>query len=148
MQDQLRILFEITAALRSAHGRSFPLDGRLVGDIGEALAKRDYCIELYPENNAVYDAYELDTNKKIQIKSSMKYNFSFPHDHCPDYYLALHINEDSSLEEVYNGNGAIILNYIKENKLKAYKNSYYTLTKGILKKLNSKVETQNRIKKN
>jgi hypothetical protein len=133
MQDQLRTLFEITATLRETYHRGFPLDGRLVGDIGEALAKRDYYIELYPENNVVYDAYEIDTKRQIQIKSSMKYNFSFPHDHCPDYYIALHINEDSSLEEIYNGNGAIILNYIKENKLTAYKNSYYTLTKGVLK---------------
>lgn len=148
MQNELESLFEITKQLRNKYDRSFPLDGRLVGDIGEALVKRDYCVELYPENNEKYDAYEVGKIKRdIQIKSSMKYNFSFPYDHCPDYYLAVHINEDSTLEEIYNGDGKTILKYLKDNNRLAYKNSYYTLTIGILKGLNRIVKKENRIKK-
>ncbi|MBP7260268.1 MAG: hypothetical protein KBB37_03190 [Bacteroidia bacterium] len=146
MQDELKELFKITKRLKQAYSRSFPLDGRLVGDIGEALVKRDYAVELYPQNNKEYDAYEIGSNRKIQIKASMKYNFSFPFTHCPDYYIAVHINEDSTLEEIYNGKGEVILNYIQNKKRKGYKETYYTLTVGVLRELNKKVSNKDRIK--
>lgn len=147
MKDELKILFQVTESLRSKYDRGFPLDGRLVGDIGEALAERDYYIKLYPQNNSRYDAYEIDTGRKIQIKASMKYYFYFPYDHCSDYFLALHINEDSSLEEIYNGKGKTIHEYLLATKRKPYKKSYYTISGGVLRKLNAVVLSKDRIKK-
>lgn len=146
MKDEINVLLEVTKALRKKYNRSFPLDGRLVGDIGEALVKRDFQIELYPENTDRYDGFEIKTNRNIQIKSSMKYNFSFPFDFCPDYYIAVHINPDATLEVVYNGDGRLIKDYIRQQKLKGYKQTYFTLTAGTLRTLNDSVLLKNKIK--
>jgi len=147
MKGELKILFQVTESLRSKYDRGFPLDGRLVGDIGEALAERDYNIRLYPQNNDRYDAHEIDTGREVQIKASMKYYFYFPYDHCPDFFLAIHINEDATLEEIYNGRGKMIQEHLLDNKRKPYKNSYYTITGGVLRKLNNSVLPSDRIKK-
>jgi hypothetical protein len=85
MEQEIIRLLDITKSLRGKYSRSFTLDGRLVGDIGEALAKEFYNIELLPENTPQYDAIEIDTNRKIQIKTTMKKYFTFPFDHIPDY---------------------------------------------------------------
>lgn len=103
MQKEIKTLIEITKKLNKSYGLGFPLDGRLVGDIGEALVKKDYNVELLPPNSKEHDAYELGSNKLLQIKSSMKYNFSFSYKYVPQYYMAVHINEDATLEVVYNG---------------------------------------------
>lgn len=147
MEDELKTILEATNKLRTKYGRSFPLDGRLVGDMGEVLVKRDYLIELHEENNELYDAFELYTNRQVQIKSSMKYNFSFPYKNLPEYYMAVHIREDAKIEVIYNGSGQVIKNYILQNNIKAYNNTWYPLSVGILKKLNANVSDLDRIKK-
>ena len=65
----------------------------------------------------------------------------------PDYFLAVNILENGELEELYNGTGKFLFeNYILKNKLKHYKENYYTLSKGILKKLNEQVPESDKIK--
>lgn len=147
MKDGIKILLDTTKALREKYKMGFPLDGRLVGDIGEALVKRDFFVELYPQNHQHHDAYELDTDNQIQIKASMKYNFSYPYKYKPDYYIAVHINEDATLEVIYNGPGNPIEDYIIENKRKDYNKTWYSITVGTLKSLNKKIDDKERIKK-
>ena len=131
------------------HGRKFSLDGKLVGDIGEVLCAEKYDLELYPSNFPIYDAYQNGTNKRVQIKSSFRNYCYFPfgEDKIPDYFLAVNILENGELEELYNGTGKFLFeNYILKNKLKHYKENYYTLSKGILKKLNEQVPESDKIK--
>jgi hypothetical protein len=44
--QEIKQLLSITKTLKEKYNRSFSLDGRLVGDIGEVLAAEKYCLEL------------------------------------------------------------------------------------------------------
>lgn len=147
MQNEIKALLDITQKLKDTYLLDFPLDGRLVGDIGEALVKQEFNIELLPKNTKEHDAYELGTNKKIQVKSSMKYNFSFSYKYVPQYYIAVHINENATFEVIYNGPGKIIKDYILKKGLKDYNKTWFTLSKSALLELNKQVKEEDRIKK-
>ena len=146
MQNEIKALLEITQKLRDDYKLGFPLDGRLVGDIGEALVKKYFNVELHPQNYPCHDCYEIDTNLHIQVKSSMKYNFSYSYIYHPEYYMAVHINEDATLEVLYNGPGKLVEDYIKTKGLKDYNKTWYTLSKTALKELNMQVKEVDRIK--
>lgn len=151
IMEEIKQLLEISQKLKekfSHLNKQFSLDGKLVGDIGEVLAAEKFNLDLYPENTEVYDGVQKATGKKVQIKASFKGYFQFPfgENKIPDYYLAVIIDEDGKLNEVYNGTGRFVYdNYVVEKKLKPYKNSYYTLSKGFLQKLNDKVNEYERI---
>jgi hypothetical protein len=146
MQNEIKALLEITQNLRDKYHLGFPLDGRLVGDMGEALVKKYFNVELHPPNMNCYDAFEIGTERQIQIKSSMKYNFYYSFKYNPDYFMAVHINEDATLEVVYNGPGQLIKDYINERGLKDYNKTWYSLSVGVLKRLNEKVIEEHKIK--
>lgn len=147
--QEIKQLLEITQKLRTQYQRSFSLDGRLVGDIGEVLAAEKYGLELYTENTAIYDGFEKMTGRKVQIKSSFKnYSyFPFGEDKIPDYFLSINILENGELEELYNGPGSFIIeHYIQKRNLRHYKETFYTLSKGILTSLNKEVPLEEKIK--
>ena len=149
---EIKELYAITQKLRDKYkeyNKQFTLDGKLVGDIGEVLAAEKYGLKLLPENTEIHDAFVIkDPNKKVQIKSSFKGHFLFPYDHVPNYYICSIIDEEGNLHEIYNGTGQYVKdNYIIANKLKGYKNSYYTLSKNILEGLNKKVPLNDKILK-
>lgn len=144
---EIKELLNITQNLKAKYGRSFTLDGRLVGDIGEVLAAEKYGLELYSENTPLHDGKEKTTGREVQIKSSFKGNSYFPCGEVPAYFLSLNINESGELEELYNGPGQYVVDhYIIKNRLKPYKNHYYTLAKGVLKRLNEEVPKDMKIK--
>lgn len=98
---------------------------------------------------AVYDGFEKATNRKVQIKATFKNYCYFPFgdERIPDYFLSINILENGEIEELYNGPGKYLVdNYILKNNLKHYKESYYTLSKGKLRKLNSLVPIDEKIK--
>lgn len=147
--QEIKQLLEITQKLRTQYQRSFSLDGRLVGDIGEVLVAVKYGLELYTENTAIYDGFEKTTGRKVQIKASFKNcsYFPFGEDKTPDYFLSINILENGELEELYNGPGHFIVeHYIKKRNLKHYKETFYTLSKGILRGLNKEVPIEEKIK--
>lgn len=147
--QEIKQLLEITQKLRNQYKRGFPLDGRLVGDIGEVLAATKYGIELYPENNAIHDGHELATGRKVQIKASFKNYCYFPFgtDRIPDYFLSINILECGEIEELYNGPGQYLFtNYIELRGLRHYKETFYTLSKGLLRTLNALVSVEEKIK--
>ncbi|HQQ02401.1 MAG TPA: hypothetical protein PLH30_05365 [Bacteroidales bacterium] len=149
---EIQELLEITIRLREKykhHGKNFTLDGRLVGDIGEVLVAEKYGLELYKENHPIHDSEEIATGRKVQIKSTFKGYCYFPYgdNNIPDYYLCVKIQENGDLDEIFNGPGEFVVeNYIRPRKLKPYKNSYYTLSKNILQKLNNIVPAEQKIK--
>ncbi|WP_333878573.1 DUF6998 domain-containing protein [Flavobacterium sp.] len=149
--QEIQQLLSLTRQLKAKHGRSFTLDGRLVGDIGEVLAAEKYGLELLPGNTFKHDAKKVvnGTELYIQIKASFKgyCYFPFGENKLPDYFLALHINEDGSLTELFNGPGSYIVeHYIQKRGLKHYKETFYTLSKGVLMALNNEVPKEYKIK--
>jgi len=147
--QEIKQLLALTTKLRTQYGRNFSLDGRLVGDIGEVLVAEKYGIKLYPENTAVYDGHEIATGRKVQIKASFKNYSYFPYcpTKLPDYFLSINILENGEIEELFNGPGHFIVeHYIILRKLKHYKESYYNLSKGVLKALNKLVLDGEKIK--
>ena len=150
--QEIQQLLAITKLLRDNpkhQGRKFSLDGKLVGDIGEVLAAEKYGLELLSENAYKHDAKEIATGRMVQIKASFKNNSYFPfgEDKIPDYFLSINILENGDIEELFNGPGQFILeHYINKQGLKHYKETYYTLSKGVLKKLNMLVQEEEKIK--
>ncbi|HEY0046924.1 MAG TPA: hypothetical protein VGB44_09475 [Flavobacterium sp.] len=147
--QEIKQLLEIIQKLRDQYKRGFPLDGRLVGDIGEVLAATKYGIELYPENSAIHDGHEIATGRKVQIKASFKNYCYFPFGatRLPDYFLSTNILECGEIEELYNGPGHYLFtNYIELRGLKHYKETFYTLSKGRLRTLNALVPLEKKIK--
>ena len=136
-------ILAITQKLRENpkhQGREFTLDGKLVGDIGEVLAAEKYGLQLLPANNHIHDAFEISTGRKVQIKSSFKNYCYFPYGHIPDYFLSINIFPNGDIVELFNGPGQFLVDhYISAHNLKPYKNTFYTLSKGRLLKLNELV---------
>lgn len=111
---EIKELLTITKKLRenpNYNGRTFTLDGKLVGDIGEVLAAEKYGIKLYPANTPIHDGEEIATGRKVQIKATFKGGSYFPMqlEKIPDYFLSILINEDGTLEEQYNGPGKFLM---------------------------------------
>jgi len=121
--------------------KNFPLDGRLVGDIGEILAEQLYELELLAGNTPLHDA--LSQGRHVQIKTTMKSALGFGD--IPDYYIGLKIDENGDVEEIFNGPGSIIWEAIKGRKRP--KNYMINVSVNILKKLNSTVCPEERIPK-
>lgn len=151
--QEIQQLLTITKQLRNNpkhQGRKFSIDGKLVGDIGEVLAAEKYGLELLPENAYKHDAKEIASGRMVQIKASFKGNSYFPYgeDKIPDYFLAINILENGELEELFNGPGKYVFeHYIIKRNLKHYKETYYTLSKGVLEELNGSVDESEKIKK-
>lgn len=146
MKEEITSLLNITEILRNRYGRRFTLDGKLVGDIGEVLAREHFHIELHPENTERYDAFELETNRQIQIESTMKRFFSFPYGYVPEYFLAIQISSVGTISTIYNGKGQTIKDYIDMKQLKSYKNSYFSLTLPTVQALDKPVSPIDRIR--
>lgn len=144
---EIQQLLNITASLKEQYKDKldFSLDGRLVGDIGEALVSEKFDIELYGKNEHRYDGYHKPTNKKVQIKSSMAYNFSYPYNYDLEHYIAVHIEPDGKLEVLYNGPGDKINKFLKENNRKSYRDIWTTITANQLRKLNKEVNRLERL---
>lgn len=111
---EIKELLEITHSLKEKykhHNKSFTLDGKLVGDIGEVLVAEYYGLTLYGDNKKVYDGFLTgDESKQVQIKASFNNYFYFSKDlnNIPQYFIAVQLKEDGTFEEVYNGKGALI----------------------------------------
>jgi len=86
-------------------GKSFTIDGRLVGDIGEVLVARDYDVTLYKEQKETHDGYT-SLGQLVQIKATFKKKLTFKK--TPEYYLGVLLKEDGTYEEIYNGPGKYI----------------------------------------
>ena len=93
--------------------KNFTVDGRLVGDIGEMLAFRDYEITLYQRLSPKHDGETL-AGKKVQIKATFKNSLTFKN--IPEYYLGIKLNQNGTYEEIFNGPGQIIARRYKYKK--------------------------------
>ncbi len=121
--------------------KKFTLDGRLVGDIGEILAEQLYDLKLL---DGLQKAHDAESNGRlVQIKTTMKNTLGFGD--IPDYYLGLRVDENGDVEEIFNGPGSLVWELVKNRKRP--KNYLYSINLSSLRKLNTKVETKDRINK-
>ena len=67
LPSEVEQLYKATADLEARYPlRKFPLDGHLVGSIGEVVAAEHLGLTLYPMSQPGHDAY--DANGNVQIK--------------------------------------------------------------------------------
>lgn len=105
LEEKIRELYKITAELEKMYpGRSFTLDGHLLGSIGEVYAAERYNLSLLKTGAEKHDACSPD-GKMIQIKITQTERVSIYSE--PDYLIVLKMNYDGTIEEVYNGKGRI-----------------------------------------
>jgi len=144
IKDLLKIVNELQAEYKEFN-KKFTLDGRLVGDIGEVLAMDKYKIRLFDKVEKKYDAVTEYDNTEVQIKTTMNNSIWYPRDYQLKLLLALEISPEGKPIELYNGETKPIQEYLKNRKRNESYN-YYTITKGVLIKLNGKVDPNSRIK--
>lgn len=114
IEDSLDKIFSGIRQLKEAlPSKEFTIDGRLVGDIGEAIIQRDYDLTLYEGLAKDYDG-ETPCGKKVQIKATFKDSLTFKK--VSDYYLGIKIYENGTYEEIFNGPGKIIANEYSHRK--------------------------------
>jgi hypothetical protein len=147
LKSELQELKDITKRLKAKYNRGFTLDGKLIGDFGEVAVALKYNLTLLPECKNTYDAVTQD-GKHIQIKCSLKGdNLGYPTDEDPDYYIGvvLHLDGEEFIEEIYNGPGKLIRDNLLLNRKKPKNQSFYSVTVKQLRRLNNKIEKENRI---
>lgn len=119
VESALRLINEGIDQLKSAFPfRHFTIDGRLVGDIGEAIAAREFDIILdatpdssHQKSRPHYDAVTRVGGRNVQIKATFKDSLTFTT--TPELYLGLRINADGSHRVIYNGAGQLIFDRYK-----------------------------------
>jgi hypothetical protein len=141
--EAVREMLSIVERLCTAYPKKkFTLDGRLVGDIGEALVQSAYALELFEDLKRFHDAESSD-GRLVQIKATMKGSLTFPAGHIPDYYIGVQIHLDGTFTEVFNGPGAIAWEAVKGRALP--KTNLHSISISALRKLQSRVAVRDRI---
>ena len=139
IKTQVQKLIEIVNELeKDFPGRHFTLDGHLVGSIGEVMASYYYGIELYSASAVAHDG-EVDS-KRVQIKITQQDDIVIGHE--PDYLIALYLNKDGSIYEIYNGPGKEPWNVA--SKRDSHNNRHMRVNK--LMELDAEVPADKRIK--
>ena len=125
-------------------GKTFTLDGRLLGDLGEVLVAGEYDVELFDKVKKIHDG-KCSDGRLVQIKATMKDALTYPAKHDPDYYIGIRISETGTFDVVYNGPSAPIREAIKERAVPP--NNLFSVKISRLKALSAKVAEKDRIPK-
>jgi hypothetical protein len=143
IRASLKQIFSGIKQLKEAlPSKEFTIDGRLVGDIGEAIVQRDYDITLFEGLAKDYDG-QTSCGKKVQIKATFKNSLTFKK--ISDYYLGIKIYEDGSYEEIFNGPGSFIAEQYSHRK--GFGENLLSFPNKKLIQLSSDVPSTERIKK-
>ncbi|MBI5574120.1 MAG: hypothetical protein HY919_06175 [Elusimicrobia bacterium] len=140
----IRNLYDAVNELQSAFGnRHFTPDGKMVGDIGEAIAELVYDLKI--DNNSLkhWDGYWTNLKgekRKVQIRATQgdwTYLKKPPHNGT---FLLIKINTDGTFKTVYNGDIMTVW-----NKRKHLKSKEKTISLKELEQLNKTVVTSEKI---
>jgi hypothetical protein len=97
-------LYRITGELeRMFPGRPFPLDGHLVGSLGEVVAARDYGLDLLEPCRKCHDARKGSLFVQIKTTQGGRVGLSGK----PQHLIVIRLRRDGTTDEVYNGPGYI-----------------------------------------
>jgi hypothetical protein len=143
-QAIIRLLAIVEELRRAFPKKRFTLDGRLVGDLGEALAEYLYKITVFDRLEKHHDA-KADDGRLVQVKTTMQAALSFPGDHVPDYYLGLQIDARGHVTEVFNGPGVVAYEAVRKRKVP--KTNLHSISVRLLQELNKTVQDEQRIKR-
>jgi hypothetical protein len=115
VKEALRQIFSGIELLRTASKgtRKFTIDGRLVGDIGEVIAARDYDIVLDEKQRTGSDA-RMPDGRDVQIKATFKDSLTFRTETA--FYLGLKFEADGTYKEVFNGPGSVAASAFSHRK--------------------------------
>ena len=116
IRDALKLIFEGIKQLQTccSNSRKFTIDGRLVGDIGEIIAEREFAIELDKTSRADHDAKTLVGGLDVQVKATFQNSLTFKK--SPVLYLGLKLSMDGAHEVIYNGPGHYIASAYEHRK--------------------------------
>jgi hypothetical protein len=140
IQAALKLVFAGIRVLKEFHpSRTFPIDGRLVGDIGEVVAERDFQVTLAPCGQKGYDA--LFRGKKVQVKAT--FGKSITCGETTDLYLGLKLYEDGSYDVVYNGPSDRIRKHYGHRK--GFGKSLLSFPVGVMNRLSAGIDNRERV---
>lgn len=132
-------LYDLVAELeRSFPGRPFTPDGHLVGSLGEVLASHYYDLELLPCSIECHDAQTRD-GRLVQVKTTQGTGVALRAQ--PDYPLVILLKKDGTIEEIYNGPGALAWT----NCGKAEKNGQSPISVSRLRKLMKSIPAEQQL---
>ena len=144
--EAIKKLLKVVEELRRTYSyKSFTLDGRLVGDLGEVIVEQNYDVKLFKKVVPKYDGKD-SSGREVQIKATFYDTLGFPCriEDVPDYYIGIKIFDNGSFEEIYNGQGSNIWELIKDRK--GTKNSLHVVSISSLSKINKTANKNDRIK--
>lgn len=145
LQPIIKRLYEARNQLRELFPElPFTLDGKLIGDLGEAIAIQDFGFTKLPEGTPIHD-FATDDGKHVQIKTTQAIDpnrgvglgltmQSF------DHLIVIQISEEGTYEILFDGPGSII------DKARSHRKTP-SLTVSQLQKLNQQVPSADKILK-
>ena len=157
MQEQTKTRAALTAAIQKMFEaqrdlcgafpkRPFTPDGRMIGDIGEAIAEIDYQVTVDPKSRKDWDGKRegvCEGCREVQIKATQKDSVDLKEPPDSGCLLVFKILRDGSWECCYNGDIGRVWKSLGENK--ASKSGEKSINVDALKKLNQAVEGCDRI---
>ncbi len=103
----VRKLYSTTDRLRAVFpNQPWPLDGLLVGSIGEVVAAHRYGIDLHRASSKTHDGVAPD-GRAVQVKATQSERGRVNLAEKPDHLLVFRIDRDGSVAELFNGPGSI-----------------------------------------
>jgi hypothetical protein len=113
LEEPMKVVREAVRQLKESAGHEFlkfTLDGRLVGDLGEAIAEHFFAIKLHDSQQTGHDA-TLDRNKMIESVEvkTRRASTNIWFDSQPDQIIAFRLEEgDAHVTLVYAGPGSVL----------------------------------------
>jgi hypothetical protein len=120
LKKLIKQLYGIQKQLRSVFPElEFTLDGKIVGDIGEAIAMQQFGLSKLPGNTKTHDLLTANGKMKVQVKATLATD---PNRNVGmgwnkevfDHLLVLQIKRDGECERVFDGPGHYIENFRNE----------------------------------
>lgn len=141
--EALKQLYNARNALRRLFpGLLFTLDGRMVGDVGEAIATRQWGFTALPSNSKTHDVVT-PSGINVQIKTTQQTQNGKGvglglDKRSYDHLIVIQIHEDATYDVLYDGPGTYI-----DKKRKGKKSASLTVKQ--LRELNTKVPAKDKI---
>ncbi len=141
--EALNFIFQGIQKLRMIceEKRKFTIDGRLVGDIGEIIAEREFAINLDDISRPQHDAVTIDDKRDVQIKATFQDSLTFKT--IPVLYIGLKLNVNGTHEVIFNGPGHVIADAYKHRKGIGEKLLSFPIAQ--LRELSETVDDKNRV---
>jgi hypothetical protein len=137
--DIVQRLYSLVGELENHFpGRKFTPDGHLVGSLGEVLAAYYYDLELLTASTECHDARAAD-GRLVQVKATQGKSVGIRSE--PHHLLVLLLARDGTVDEVYNGPGALAWGRIGAPQ----KNGQFQLSVSALRKLMNAVPPEQRL---